>query len=416
MGNAMDVPLIPGRRVPWRVIAGTGAVVAVLLVIALRERGAASTVDRAQIVTARVERGTLMREAAGTGTLVASRSRIIAAETNGRVESILMHAGQRTEGTSTIVLLSNAEGEEQAADAKAALDYAQADFTAARAQVEQNLIAMHAETARIEGEAAEAVARAQSLGQLAEAGLASSAELNLANVRAASLQKRAALGRDGMRAAESAVDAQLAAKRANIAQAQARYDLRRRAVDSLHVNALISGIVQEVLVEPGQSVVPGQTLARVADPSALLARIHVPPAQARDVVPGLDVRVDTHSGIVRGSVARVDPAVRDGSVTVDVTLLAPLPAGVRPDSPIEATIVLGRIDGALLVRRPANVADGSTVGLFRIDSGGIARRTPVSLGRGSASAIEVLHGLEKGDEIIVSDTSPWQDSNRMRIQ
>lgn len=344
------------------------------------------------------------------------RSRVIAAETAGRVDSILVHAGQRTDGASTILLLSNAEGEEQAADAKAALDFANADFTAARAQVEQNLMNLRAETARLDGEAAEAAARAESLAQLAAAGLASSAELNLARVRAGSLAERAALARNGLKVAESAVDAQLAARRASIAQAGARYDLRRRAVESLRVKALIGGIVQEVLVEPGQAVTAGQMLARVADSSSLLARIRVPPAQARDVVAGLDVRVDTNGGRVRGRVVRVDPAVRDGSVTVDVTLLDPLPSGVRPDSPIEAAIVLGRIQNALLVRRPANAVEGGVTEIFRIDESGTARRTRVTFGRGSAAVVEVLQGLQAGDEVIVSDTSPWQESSRIRIR
>lgn len=416
MGSGMDVPLTPARRVPWRVVAAVGIAAAVLLGIALRGRTSTIAVERVNIVTARVERGTLLREANGTGTLVAARSRVITAETTGRVESILVQAGQRTDSATPIVLLSNAEAEEQAVDAKASLDYAQADLIAARAQVEQSLLALRAENARLDGEAVEAAAHAHRLAQLAALELTSAAELNVANVRAASLKERVTLARDGLRAAESAVDAQLATRRATIAQTQARYGIRRRAVDSLTVRALINGIVQEVFVEPGQRVMPGENIARVADSSVLLARIHVPPVQARDIIPGLDVRIDIHAGVVRGRVSRVDPAVRDGSVTVDVMLLDALPAGVRPDSRIEATIVLGRLDNALLVRRPANVADGSVVELFRVGDGSSAGRTTVSLGRGSAAAVEVLHGLEAGDVVIVSDTSPWQDYDRIRIR
>lgn len=414
MAETMDVPLIRSHRMPWPAIAMAAAAGA-LLILFLYGRGALPSVDRAGIVTARVERGPLVRDIAGTGTLVAAHSRIIAAETAGRVESIVTPAGRRTDGTTAVLLLSNPEAERELTDATAALDYAKAELVAARAEVEQNLIALRSEAARLEGELAEASAAEESLAQLEAEGLISAAELNVARVRAASLRKRVALAQNSLGTAQSAVDAQLAARTARISQAEAAHASRRRAVEALRVTSILGGIVQEVMVEPGTYVVAGQPLARVADPSALFARVHVTPASARDIAPGLEARVVTHAGTVRGRVSRVDPAVRNGSLAVDVELLDPLPAGVRPDSAVEAAIVLGRVDDALIVRRPANVADGSSSELFRIRDD-TAERTTVSLGRGSAAVIEILHGLEPGDEIIVSDTTAMRQHTRLRVR
>jgi HlyD family secretion protein len=252
---------------------------------------------------------------------------------------------------------------------------------------------------------------------LAKEGLAAPAEVHLAEVRATSAATRATLARQQLRAAEGGVRALLAARQAKVDQARALFELRNRIVESLDVKAQFSGIVQEVLVESGQHVEPGANLARIADPAAMIARIRVSPSQARDIVAGLETRVDTHSGIVAGRVSRVDPAVREGTVAVEVALTEAIPAGIRPDSPVDATIVLGRVAETVLVRRPAGAEDGSTLDLFRVDpASGEGRRTRVTLGRGSASAVEIVSGLKPGDQIVISDTTAWQEYDRIRIR
>lgn len=417
--HAMDVRIeAPPRRWSWRSAAAAAAVIGLVLVAqAIRSRASSVAVDRATLVIAGVGRGTLVREARGAGTLVAERSRIIGAESSGRVEAIRIRAGERAEAGTTVLVLANADATREAADARAALTMAEAELAAAEARLEQELMALRGEAAQLDGEAAETDARAQSIAALSREGLAAAAELHLAQVRAAALAKRAALAGERLRSAERGVASQLAAKRAAVAQARARYELQSGLLDALQVKASLAGIVQEVLVEPGQHVTAGENLARIADPTALLARIHVAPAQARDVVAGLDARVDTHSGIVAGRVVRVDPAVREGTVAVDIALRDPLPAGVRPDSPVEGTIVLGTIADALVLQRPANAEENATVDLFRLDAAGReARRVRVGLGRASLSAIEIRSGLRAGDRVIVSDASAWQDVQRIDIR
>jgi len=417
--HAMDVRIAaPPRRWSWRV-AGVVVAIAVLAVAAqaVRSRASAVTVDRATLVIATVGRGTLVREARGTGTLVAERSRIIAAETNGRVEAIRVQAGEHAGATTTVLVLANADTTREAADAGAALAMAAAELAAAEARLAQDVMALRGEVAQLDGEAAEADARAQSIAALNCEGLAAKTDLHLAQVRAAALQKRAALARERLHSAENGVASQLAAKRAAVAQARARNELQRGLVDALDVKASLAGIVQEVLVEPGQHVTAGQNLARIADPAALLARVHVAPAQARDLAPGLEAHVDTHSGVVAGKVMRVDPAVREGSVAVDIALRDPLPAGVRPDSPVEATIVLGTIARTLIVQRPANAEENTSVALFRVDPGnGEAHRVRAEFGRASVLEIEVRGGLDAGDRVIVSDTTALQDVRHIYIR
>jgi HlyD family secretion protein len=184
----------------------------------------------------------------------------------------------------------------------------------------------------------------------------------------------------------------------------------------LHVRAGRSGIVQEVAVEAGQRVAAGAVLARVAAPLPLKAVIQVAEVQASQITRGQKADIDTHNGIVTGTVSRIDPAVRNGSVTIDMTLPRELPPGVRPDLSVDATIEIAQIDSALYVGRPVQADPSGNMTLFRLTpDGNAAIRTPVRTGRASYNAIEILGGLEPGDRVVLSDTSAFDKFDRIHI-
>jgi HlyD family secretion protein len=183
------------------------------------------------------------------------------------------------------------------------------------------------------------------------------------------------------------------------------------------VRASLGGVLQQVPVEVGQQVAPGTNLARVAQPGRLKAVIKVPETQARDVQIGQSASVDTRNGVVEGRVARVDPAVQNGTVTVDVALAGPLPKGARPDLTVDGTVELERLDDVVYVGRPAQGQAESQVGLFRLEPDGRhAARVKVRLGRSSVSTIEILEGLKPGDQVVLSDTSAWDAHDRIRLE
>jgi HlyD family secretion protein len=128
------------------------------------------------------------------------------------------------------------------------------------------------------------------------------------------------------------------------------------------------------------------------------------------------VRVDTRNGIVEGRVVRIDPAVQSGTVQVDVDLTGALPRGARPDLSVDGTIEIERLPSVVYTGRPAYGQPNSTVSLFKlVEGGGYAMRVPVELGRTSVNAVEILKGLSPGDQVILSDTSAWDDRERIRL-
>jgi HlyD family secretion protein len=194
------------------------------------------------------------------------------------------------------------------------------------------------------------------------------------------------------------------------------YDRRLQMIEDLKVRAGVAGVVQEVMVEEGQRVPLGGNIARVADPQDLQAELRVAETQARDLLVGQIVRVDTRNGIVEGKVSRIDPAAVSGTVQVDVELMGELPRGARPDMSVDGTIEIERLPHVVFTGRPTYSQANSTVKLFKlVDGGRYAIQVPVQIGSVSANSVEIKQGLAPGDEVILSDTSAWDDADRVRL-
>lgn len=415
--DVLRVGVVEQKRKRRIVIGSVVGVVVVLATVGLsRLKPAAPTVERATVWIGKVERGEMLRQVRGSGTLVPAEVRLVPADTSGRVERRVVEPGAFVAADSVVLVLSNPTVEQEAAEAASDLRIAQAGLENLRAQLESQTMTLRSEVARIESEAEQARLQAEAYQELAKDGLVSSVELKLAQARAGSLATRAGIEKERLQVFARSTAAQAAAQEAAVEQRQAMGRLRQRLLDSLQVRAGMAGVLQEVTVEIGQQVTPGMNLARVAEPTHLMARLRVPATQARDVALGLPVAVDTRNGIVPGTVSRIDPAVREGTVTVDVALAGELPRGARPDMNVDGTIEIERLAEVTYVGRPAFGQEHETVGLFRIENDGRhASRVQVKLGRSSVNTIEVIEGLAPGDEVVLSDTSRWDDVDRIKL-
>ncbi len=402
------------RQLVW---AGAAAAVVVLLTLGVsRLKPAAPTVERATVVLDTVKRGEMVRDVRGLGTLVPEDIRWIPALTEARVERRVLLPGTVVKPDSVILELSNPELVTQLQDAESQARAAEARYTELKVRLESQLLDQKAAAARVAAESKQARLRADADAELHRNGLIADITLKLSQSAAEELEHREKMEQQRLAIAGQANEAQLKVQEADVDQRRAAARLRRSQVDALHLRAGIDGVLQQVPVEVGQRVSPGTNLARVARPEKLKAEIRIPETQARDVVPGQKAVVDTRNGVVEGRVVRVDPAVQNGTVTVDIALTGELPKGARPDLTVDGTIELERLADALHVGRPAMGQPQSTVGLFRVVKGTTeAVRVRVKLGSASVSTIQIVDGLEVGDEVILSDTSAWDSADRIRL-
>jgi HlyD family secretion protein len=415
---ARDPAILKRKRLRQVILAVLGSMVVVAVSVALaRMEPAAPTVERATVLEDVVKRGSIIRQVRGPGTLVPEDTRWLPATTDGRVERILLRPGATVEANSVILELSNPQVEQEAIDARLALQSALAALDNLRAQLQSELLTQEAAAAALDAEAQQARMEYDANEALAEKKLVSQLILRQSQIRADTLKRRVEIEAKRLAAAEAGIEARIRVQQASVDQARAISELRDERLSLLKVRPGFAGVLQQVPVEVGQRVGPGQNLARVADPERLKAELKVPETQAKDVEVGLPAEIDTRFGVVTGTVSRKDPAATNGTVTVDVSLTGALPRGAVPDLSVDGTVQLEHLENVLYVGRPSLGQEDSTVGLFRVTTeAGDAARVQVKLGRSSVNAIEVLSGLSEGDRVVLSDMSAWDAYDRVRLR
>jgi len=402
-----------------RMIYGGVVVVAVVAVsVGLRQlKPAAPSVDKSTIWVDTVKRGPMVRQVRGLGTLVPEDIRWIPAQTDVRVDEIVLRPGALVNPDSIILKLSNPELEQSMEDATLQRKAAEAELVNTKARLESDLLNQKAAAATVYSDYEQAKLDLEKKQLLYKDGLVSDMDLKVAQFKAQELEKRNQIEVDRVETFKKTEQAQIAVQEARVDELRAVETLRRKQIEALSLRAGIKGVLELVPVEVGQRYPAGTNLARVADPTRLKAQIRIAETQAKDVMIGQKSEVDTRNGVVEGRVTRVDPSVVNGTVTVDVSFDGPLPAGARADLTVDGTIELERMPDVIYVGRPAFGQENSTVGLFKlVDDGKYADRVQVKLGRSSVNTIEILGGLKPGDQVVLSDMSQWDRFDRVQLK
>jgi RND family efflux transporter MFP subunit len=403
------------------------AVIVAVIVIAVaavsvgvsRLKPAAPTVERGTVWTDAVKRGSMLRQVRGLGSLVPSQESVrqIPAETEATVVRIHMLPGSQVKADTILLDMSNPQTEQAAVDAQLQLKAAEAEYQNLRVKLESDLMNQKAGAATVHADDAGAQRQAQTDKALYELGVISGLAYKSSKDKADELTTRNDLENQRLAANQRAIESQMAEQQAKVDQMRTLYQLKQKQLDALRVRAGIDGVLVDLPLQVGQHVLPGTMLAKVVEPDHLMATLKVAETQARDVQIGEPASVDTHNGVIAGTVMRVDPAVQNGTVTVDVKLTGELPKGARPDLSVDGTIDLERLDNVLYVGRPAFGQENSTISLFKLSPDGQgALRVPVKVGRASVNSIQVMEGLNEGDTVILSDMSRWDNTDRIRLE
>jgi HlyD family secretion protein len=393
-------------------------VLAAVTFLVMRLKPAAPTVDRSTVWTDTVKRGPMVRQVRGLGTLVPREDAIrqIPVQTEATVVRILTLPGSIVKPDTILLELSDPTSTQQALDAELSLKSARADLSNVQVKVQSDLMAQKSAAATVNADYKQAQRQAQTDKSLYGLGVISGLAYNGSQGKADELSTRNNLEEQTVNINEKAIESQLAVQQAKVAQAQGIYELKKQQLDALKVRAGIAGVLTSLPVVVGQHVTLGTMVAEVVQPNQLKAQLKIAETQARDIKFGQPASVDTHNGLADGTVSRIDPAVVNGTVTVDVELTGKLPDGARTDLSVDGTIDLERLKDVLYVGRPAFGNEESTISLFRLDPDGKgAVRVPVKVGRASVNAIQVLQGLHEGDTVILSDMSRYDTTDRIRL-
>ena len=421
----MDVPrpfAAKARRRRQIIYVAVGvALVASVTMGVSKLKPAAPAVDRSGLWIDTVRRGPMVRQVHGIGILTPEEIRWIPTITDGRVEKILVRPGTLVKADTVVVIMSNPTAEQQAFDAEWKLRAEEAQYHNLEVTLQSQVLDQKANAVKAEQDAEDARMKAETDDALEKVGVISIQARKLSAGSWRQLSTRSDIEQQRYTNALMEREAQLAAEKARVEQARAMYNLERKQENMLQVRAGMNGILQELTLngntlQEGQQVPAGTTIAKVANPNRLKAELKIPETQAKDVQLGQPAEVDTHNGLIEGKVIRIDPSVQNGTRTVDVALIGDPPPGAVPDLSVDGTIDLESIANALFIGRPTYGQEKSTVGLFKLESDGIAAvRVQVTLGRSSVNTVEILGGLKEGDQVILSDVSRWDQYDRLRL-
>jgi RND family efflux transporter MFP subunit len=418
----MDIsrPDIKKKKMQRQWIIAVCSVVALVAVafFVMRLKPAAPEVDRATVWTDVVKRGPLLRQVRGPGTLVPreDKIRLIPSETEATVVRIRVLPGAKVQPDTILMDLVDPTLTQELLDAQLALKGAQADYINTRAKVESDLMDQKAAGATVNADYSQAQLQAKTDKSLFDLGVISGLTYSASKGKADELVTRDDLEKQRLTLNEKAIETQLAVQQTKVDQAKALLGLKQKQLDALSVRAGISGVLVELDHQVGEHVTAGTTLAKVVQPDQLKASLKIAETQARDIQIGQPSEIDTHNGVIDGKVMRIDPAVVNGTVTVDVELAGALPQGARPDLSVDGTIDLDRMADVLYVGRPAFGNENSTISLFKLSPDGkTAVRVPVKVGRASVNSIQVIEGLQEGDTVILSDMSRWDNTDKIRL-
>jgi RND family efflux transporter MFP subunit len=361
----------------------------------------------------------MLRQVRGLGTLIPSQefTRQIPAETEATVIRIRVLPGTEVKVATILLEMTNPQVEQAALDAQLQLKAAEAAYQSLRVRLDSELMNQKAGAATVTQDYSQAKLQAETDKALYDLGVISGLTYRSSKGKADELTTRNGLEEQRLTIAEKAIITQMAEQQARVDQMRTLATLKQKQLNDMKVRAGIDGVLVDLPLQVGQHVTPGTMLGRVVQPNHLIAELKIAETQARDVQIGEPASVDTHNGVVAGTVMRVDPAVQNGTVTVDVTLTGELPKGARPDLSVDGTVDLERLADVIYVGRPAFGQENSTISLFRLDpdSKG-AVRVPVKVGRASVNSIQVMEGLHEGDTVILSDMSRWDNTDRIKLE
>jgi|SRR6185369_6748293 len=420
---AMDIarPELKQQKRRRQIMLG-GLIVLFVVAVSIgvtRLKPAAPTVERGTVWTDTVKRGSMLRQVRGLGSLVPTQEdvRQIPAETEATILRIRVLPGTHVQKDTILLEMSNPQVEQASVDAALQLKAAQAELASLKVKLNSDLMTQKAGAATVGADYNQAKRQAETDKELYQLGVISGLAYKSSSGKADELSTRHEIERERLTINQESIQSQLMVAQAKVDQMRALAELKQKQLDALKVRAGIDGVLVDLPLQVGQHVLPGAMIAKVVQPDHLMAELKVPETQARDVQIGEPASIDTHNGVVSGTVMRVDPAVQNGTVTVDVKLVGELPKGARPDLSVDGTIDLEKLDNVLYVGRPAMGQENSTISMFKLETDGRgAARVPVKVGRASVNSIQIMEGLKEGDMVILSDMSRWDNTDRIRLE
>ena len=397
----------PYKMKKWLI---SGAFITVVLMIWQFSQPEAETkVNVNDLWLGKVQRGDLISEVEGFGTLQSKYQRLLTAEVQATVEEIILKPGADVKAGDVIMRLVNPDLAQQLNNQKIEIKRQQANLHQSQLNQKREVLALEAHLATLNAEYQAAKLKLEAESSLAKRGIVSQLDIKRSRLDMGQYEQRFEIEQRRMAQLKLVHAEAIKIQEELIKQHQGALTTIQRRFDNLTVRASNSGVLQRLPVDLGQSVSAGSQLALVGSVNELVALVDIYQSQISNVSKGQAVIVKIRDHSLTGEVLRIDPEVTNGTVTVEVSLNGELPSSARPEMNIEARINTGTLVNTLYIERPINARANSNSLLFVVNAQRqIAEKTPIQLGVQAGKYMQIQTGAKESDQIILSDTSLWQ--------
>jgi HlyD family secretion protein len=403
----------PSRRRLLIIIACALGGLALLAILAATWMGSERSVDASRLRIAEVTRGTLIRDAAVNGRVVAAISPTLYAPAASTV-TLKINAGDTVKKGDLLAVLDSPDLSNQLQREQSTLEQLQAEVARQRILAEQQKL-----LARRDADEAE-VARlgAQRDLQRTEKGYKAGAISEVDYLRAQDALKSAEINsRQATQASGLAIQdvgLELKTKLSELdRQRLVLADVQRR-VDELSVRAPVDGVVGTLSVADRAVVAANTALMTVVDLSRLEVELEVPESYADDLGLGMSAQVDIGTGTANGKISALSPEVVNHEVLARVRFDGAQPPGLRQNQRVSARVLIEEKPNVVMVERGPFVESEGGRYAYVMD-GSIAVRRPVQLGATSVSAVEIISGVKVGDKVVIAGTDSFANAERVRV-
>jgi HlyD family secretion protein len=402
------------RRIIYLTLVFAGIAVAGWQISKLKP--AAPSVERATVWIDTVKRGLMVEDRHGLGTLVPENIVWLPAQFDSQVSKIMARSGDEVKPNAVLMVLTNPQMEVDANDLEWQVKQAEAAYQDLKVQLQSKTFDQVSVVDTTASDMEQAKLTKDRDEELLKLNLKADLDVRLSVAKWEQFVGKYKTEKQKLDIQKQSVDAQLESSKVQIDKLKAQWALKKQQVGELTIRAPIAGKMQEMTLQEGQKVKPGDVLAKIADPTKLMARLNIAETQAKDIILGQKAEIDTRNGIVAGHVIRIDASIVNGTRTVDCKIDGALPPGAVPDLSVDGTIEIERLPDVVYVGRPVFGQPNSSVSLFKLDEDNKgASRVTVKLGRTSVNTIEVVDGLKVGDQVILSDMAGQDDKPRIRL-
>lgn len=399
----------------WQVL--TALAIFTTLTVRLIAKDDRPEISRQENLFSTIQHGEFSVRVDGYGEFKSNDQKLITSRSQATVEEIYLKPGATVEPNSMILKLGNPEIEQK-------LLIAQQELAKEYANLKQIEISHKREimTESVKFTEMEAAYELSKLNYKAQAdlslkGIVSKLTLAESDIKAQQMSKILSIYKAQIDQLKLIHTESINMQNEKIKQAESNLRIAQDKLDSLVITAGMHGVLQQSFVTLGQTVSSGAQLALISGTENLVAMLKVPQTQADLIKLGQKANINTRKEIIQGEVARIDPAVTAGTVTVEIKMRGALPISVRPELSIDGNIEIETIPDASFIERPANIQPNTESSLYLVSEDfSQAEVKNITFGAENDKYIQITSNVKAGETYIISDTSAYEKSQFLNIK